>query len=130
MDDPKRISAALDRIDDYCSRIPRMIHRFGRLDALKEDQDYQMAAVMALSQIGENVKLIQDWLYSNSPDYDWTGCIRFRDLVSHHYHVTDFDEVWGIMNDDVPKLWDEIHRLQDVAGNQSRPRCDDNGRIR
>ena len=26
--------------------------------------------------------------------------------------MTDFDEVWGIMNDDIPKLWDEIHRLQ------------------
>jgi uncharacterized protein with HEPN domain len=65
------------------------------------------AIVTRLQAIGENVKntsrkhnLLQD----NYPEMEWNKIIRFRDFISHHYEMLDYEIVYEIGKNYLPKL--------------------------
>lgn len=65
------------------------------------------AIVTRLQAIGENLKntsrktnLLQD----NYPEMEWNKIIRFRDFISHHYETFDYEGVYEICEDYLPKL--------------------------
>lgn len=65
------------------------------------------AIVTRLQAIGENVKNIlrkHNLLQSNYPDMEWNKIIRFRNFISHHYEMLDFEIVYQICEDYLPKL--------------------------
>lgn len=65
------------------------------------------AIVTRLQAIGENVKNIskkhQD-LLDKYPEIEWIKIIRFRDFVSHHYEMLDYEIVFQICDTFLPKL--------------------------
>ena len=63
--------------------------------------------VTRLQAIGEAIKntsrkhpILQDAY----PDVEWNKIIRFRDFVSHHYEMLDYEIVFEICEDYLPKL--------------------------
>lgn len=63
--------------------------------------------VTRLQAIGENLKnttrkntLLED----NYPEIEWNKIIRFRDFISHHYEMLDYEIVHEICKDYLPKL--------------------------
>lgn len=76
---------------------------------------------MILAQIGEEAKKIEPWLDSNS-DYRWKDVIRFRDFAYHNYPATDYNIIWEIISEDVPKLLNELTDLLDGDTSLSMPK--------
>ena len=101
--DAEKNHDSLVRMRDYCERIAFHMHRFGGKKEFLEDWAYQDACVMILAQIGEEAKKIEPWLNSNS-DYPWKDVIRFRDFAYHTYPATDYNIIWEIISEDVPRL--------------------------
>mgnify|MGYP003650025797 CR=1 FL=1 len=65
------------------------------------------AIVTRLQAIGENVKntsrkhnLLQD----NYPAIEWNKIIRFRDFISHHYEMLDYEVIYEIGENYLPQL--------------------------
>lgn len=65
------------------------------------------AIVTRLQAIGETIKntsrkhtILQD----TYPDIEWNKIIRFRDFISHHYEMLDYEIVFEICEKYLPKL--------------------------
>ena len=63
--------------------------------------------VARLQAIGENCKSIigKNWLIaSDYPEIPWDKIIRFRDFLSHHYEMLDYEIVFEICKNYLPTL--------------------------
>ena len=74
------------------------------------------AISMRLQVIGESVKRIQkiDSLFLVSySEINWDKMARFRDLVSHHYEHVDYEIVYDICKNHIPRLRNAIQKMID-----------------
>ena len=65
------------------------------------------AIVTRLQAIGENLKNTSrkhNLLQTNYPEMEWNNIIRFRDFISHHYEMLDYEIVYEVCEDYLPKL--------------------------
>lgn len=65
------------------------------------------AIVTRLQAIGENVKKLvkhQSIIIEQHPEIEWEKVIRFRDFISHHYEMLDYEVVFDICETNLPKL--------------------------
>jgi uncharacterized protein with HEPN domain len=65
------------------------------------------AIVTRLQAICENLKNTSrknNLLQTNYPEMEWNKIIRFRDFISHHYEMLDYEIVYEICEDYLPKL--------------------------
>jgi len=73
------------------------------------------AISMRLQVIGELVKQI----HQIAPNYlaaykeiDWNKIARFRDFVSHHYEQIDYEIVYDICKNHIPKLYQVVQKMR------------------
>jgi len=73
------------------------------------------ALCMNLIALGEAVKgldkLTHGQLLSQYPDIYWSGVMRMRDKIAHHYFEIDTDIVFRTIEEDIPKLYDTVKRM-------------------
>ena len=65
------------------------------------------AIVARLQAIGENIKSISKKspiLFEKYPQIEWEKIIRFRDFISHHYEMLDYEIVFQICKIYLPNL--------------------------
>jgi uncharacterized protein with HEPN domain len=65
------------------------------------------AIVTRLQAIGENLKYTSrknNLLQTHYPEMEWNKIIRFRDFISHHYEMLDYEIVFEICETYLPKL--------------------------
>ena len=65
------------------------------------------AIVTRLQAIGENCKSIitkKSLNTTNYPEIQWDKIIRFRDFISHHYEMLDYEIVFEICKNYIPVL--------------------------
>lgn len=75
------------------------------------------ATLMNFVVIGEMVDRISDQLKAAFPAVDWQKIKDFRNLVAHDYLGIDAEEVWQIVQTDLPPLRDQlIHIVDTLAG--------------
>jgi uncharacterized protein with HEPN domain len=63
--------------------------------------------VTRLQAIGENIKSIlrkENHLEIEYPEIEWFKIIRFRDFISHHYEMLDYEIVFEICENFLPNL--------------------------
>lgn len=62
------------------------------------------AVIYNLQCIGESVyKLSRDYLTSH-PQMDWPAIEGLRHVLVHDYYQVDMETIWGIIQQDLPKL--------------------------
>lgn len=95
---------------DYCRHIldetTFLIEQSGKLDevAFSNDPVAQRAFVRSLEIIGEASKQVNPELRTKYPDIPWTKMARMRDKVIHHYFGVEYDLVWAVVQEEIPKL--------------------------
>ncbi len=65
------------------------------------------AIAMRLQALSENVKKIlkkNPDLEKQFPEADWNDIVRFRDLISHHYEMLNYQVVYSICMIQIPVL--------------------------
>ena len=104
---------------DYCRHIldetAFLIEQSGKLDeaAFSNDPVVQRAFVRSLEIIGEASKQVEPDLREKYPEIPWTKMARMRDKVIHHYFGVEYDLVWAVVEQEIPKLDASLRELID-----------------
>ncbi|MBN2377983.1 MAG: DUF86 domain-containing protein [Sedimentisphaerales bacterium] len=91
----EHIQEAISKIEDYTAG--------GRVvfDAEPMRQD---AVIRNFEIIGEAVKRLSDQAKQKTPQIDWRDVAGLRDVLIHNYMGVDLDEVWNIVENNLPSL--------------------------
>ena len=64
----------------------------------------QRAAERLLEIIGDSSNAISNEFKASHPDVPWRHVVNLRQLLAHHYHRVDVDQIWTIATGSVPGL--------------------------
>lgn len=79
-------------------------------NAFLADRMLQDAVIRNFSIIGEAAKRVPDDYCESHPGIPWRGLAAFRDVLIHQYEGVDLDEVWRVIEQDLPELRIAIER--------------------
>jgi uncharacterized protein with HEPN domain len=84
--------------------------------SLLDDPTNSRAIVRSLEVIGEAVKKLPLELRNKYPQVDWSDIAGMRDVLIHNYFGIDYDIVWGVLQNEIPELQHELHRIIALEG--------------
>ncbi|MDD3856700.1 MAG: DUF86 domain-containing protein [Methanoculleus sp.] len=93
---------AIEEIERYAIR--------GR-EAFLQDELVQVWMVHHLQVIGEAAARLPSDLRSASPGVPWKQVIGLRNILVHAYFRVDPDEIWVVVDRDIPALREEVVTL-------------------
>ena len=98
-----------DALLDIAERID-LIKRHGPTDltVLRTDVTRQAAALHWLLIIGEAANRVSPQLRERHPEVPWREIVDFRNLVAHGYDQVRVEEVWRVIERDLPALEEQI----------------------
>ncbi len=106
MRDPKeRLRDVLDAIE----RIERYAVR-GR-DAYENDELIQSWMILHLQILGEAAARLGRELHDAHPAVPWPQIIAMRNLLIHEYFGIDLNELWQVIERDIPELKPKIESI-------------------
>jgi uncharacterized protein with HEPN domain len=103
--------ANLMAILDSIQKIQTYINDIWNANDLFANEKTFDAVLMNFINIGESVNRLSDSIIEEENHIPWAKVIGFRNLVAHDYFGVDAEEVWQIIQDDLPKLLIDIENL-------------------
>jgi len=79
--------------------------------ALLNNKEKQSAVVRQIEIIGEAAKNLPSGFRKKYPSVPWKEIIGTRDKLIHHYFGVDFGILWKIIENEIPKLKQEIEEI-------------------
>ena len=76
----------------------------------------QDAVVRNFQVIGEATKQISEVTRQRQPDIPWRQIAGFRDVLIHDYMGVDLDEVWNVIDKDLPRLKQTVNEMRAGLG--------------
>ena len=70
------------------------------------------AAIRNFEIIGEAAKQLTKEIKARQPQIPWREVAGFRDILIHQYFGVDLDEVWRIIQNELPGLHEAVEKLQ------------------
>ena len=118
MFDKELVLASLENIHTAIETIIERVSVVSQPDDFLKTPDGMMrldAICMNLIALGEAVKglnkLTHEQLLSQYPEVYWSGIMRMRDKIAHHYFEIDTDVVFKTIQEDVPQLLGVIEKM-------------------
>ncbi len=74
----------------------------------EDDLRTQSAVLHQISIIGEAVKRLSESFRLAHPEIPWKEIAGMRDYLVHAYDAVDLEEVWMVVNRDLPTLLQQI----------------------
>jgi uncharacterized protein with HEPN domain len=103
--DRQRLSdmvTALDKVERFA--------RHGR-DEFYDNELLPGAIVFQLMIVGEAAARLTPELRAAHPEVPWRGVIDMRNTLIHRYSQIDLDIVWQVVDEDVPRLREQIEPI-------------------
>ena len=73
------------------------------------------AICMNLIALGEGVKGLDKQTHGELlacyPEFYWSGAMRMRDKIAHHYFEVDTDVVFSTIREELPEMLDVVNRI-------------------
>jgi uncharacterized protein with HEPN domain len=108
MRDPKErlldMLEAIERIEKYVAR--------GRT-AFEQDELIQTWVVHHLQILWEAAAKLGREFHDQHPSILWPQVIAMRNVLVHDYFGVDLEEIWGVVERDLPELKNRLKRLVD-----------------
>jgi uncharacterized protein with HEPN domain len=93
------------RLDDIVAVTAEIADIVGRgREAFDGDVALRRALERCLEIVGEAAKTLSDDVRTAIPGVPWSQVVRLRDLLTHHYHRVEADQLWTTAATDVPRL--------------------------
>lgn len=100
------ISEAIERIQRYADK--------GR-EGFSGDELLQTWVVYHLQIIGEAVGRLSDQIKDQHPEIPWRDIVAMRNILVHDYFAVDADEVWNVVEGDLPALKANVDSILEAA---------------
>ncbi|MBM4302361.1 MAG: DUF86 domain-containing protein [Deltaproteobacteria bacterium] len=104
----------LIHISECIGRIERFV--FGGKESFMASDLIQGAVLRNLQVMAESTKRLSDSLKAKKPEGEWTGIAGFRNVLVNDYFDIDLDEVWNIVELDLPVLKRQVEELLKELG--------------
>lgn len=72
--------------------------------AFLESTMMQDAIIRNFEIIGEATKHLSLEMRQSHPEIQWRGLAGFRDVLVHNYMGVDLDEIWNIIENELPQI--------------------------
>jgi uncharacterized protein with HEPN domain len=99
----KHMFDAITRIEKFRGGLKR--------EEFMENEVVQSAVVRQLEIIGEAAKRISDKTKRSRPEIPWKRIAGMRDRLIHRYFDVDFNEVWKVVEEDLPRLKNVVNNM-------------------
>jgi len=108
---PNKDFHRLEMIQDSIDKILDYTQKFENPDSFNEDIKTFDATMMNFVIIGEMVNKLSEELKNQAGTIDWIKIKAFRNIVAHDYFGIDEEEVWQIIQNDLPTLKEKIQKI-------------------
>lgn len=91
------------------------IERYAGVDktVYEHDELIQTWMVYNVQIIGEAVNQLSDEFIAQHPEVPWRAIAAMRHAIVHGYFRVDMDEVWNVVQNDIPKLKTAVQVILD-----------------
>ena len=96
------IKECVDRIDRYSAN--------GRTEFFANTM-VQDAVVRNLQTLAESTRRLSDTAKQKKPEVDWRAIAGFRNVVVHDYLGVDLEQIWHVVEQDLPQFKTHIEAL-------------------
>ena len=96
-------------------RASKQIERYGgkcSKNEFKQNELVQVWVVHHLQLIGEAARAISSESRERYPSIPWAKIIGLRNILVHHYFVIDPEEIWNVIEHDLPALKTSLKTIQ------------------
>lgn len=93
------ISEEISRIEQFTAR--------GKTEFFRSEL-IQYAVLRSLQTLAESTKRLSDSLKASYPQVPWKEIIGLRNVLVHDYLAVDIEEIWKIVEFDLPRLKEQI----------------------
>ena len=114
MSDSSRDAIYLEHVAERIRRIEEAAET-GR-EAFEASHVLQDAIIRNFEVIGEAVKQLSPELREAHPNVPWQRVAGFRDVLIHDYMGVDLDEVWNVIDKDLPRLKQTVNEMRAGLG--------------
>jgi len=92
-------------LEDIQAEVDFIIGELGNLslEVLIEDKLYRNAILRSIEVIGEAAKRLSDDFCRKNPEFPVHEMARSRDKMIHGYDEINYDLLWDIVSQDIPK---------------------------
>lgn len=97
------ISEALDLIEEYIQGL--------EYSSWAKDRKTIDAVIRNLEIIGEAANHVPDSIQEKYPEMPWFQMKGMRNVLAHEYFGVDIDVLWRTVNEDLPRLKIQVHKL-------------------
>lgn len=80
-------------------------------NSLMRNETLKKALIRSLEIIGEATKNLSEKFREKHPDIEWKEMAGLRDKLIHFYFGVDWDTVWDVIKNLIPKLKEQIQNI-------------------
>jgi len=99
----EHILESINKIKDFSKNLSK--------EELSKNELNKYALIRAIEIIGEAVKNLPSDFKDKYPNIPWSKIAGMRDKLMHHYFGVNFDNVWEVIKQDIPKLEQDIEEI-------------------
>ena len=74
------------------------------------------AVLRSLQTMGESIKRLSETVKATHPEVSWKGIVALRNVLVHDYLDLESEEIWSIVEADVPVLKGQMQALLEELG--------------
>ena len=104
--------AILDRMIEDTEDILEFIKPVAAAAELSKDRMRKKALSQSILNLGENTKLLEQWLDLTLTTIDWRGLKGMREIAAHRYHTLDNEIIFEVAKNHIPTILEYLRQRQ------------------